>query len=612
MTDTVAPDDAASPPGTGSAPEAGERRDATEADTAQPEAPTAGAPPPSAGATPPEPAAPRTVGRAVVDRLAAAGARFAFTVPGESFLGLLDGMDEAGIRTIATRHEGAAAFMAAAASRLTGKPQLCLGTRAVGAANLAVGIHTARADSVPVVALVGQVRRAHRGRDAFQEADLAGSIGRLAKWAAEIDDPNSALSAVDEALARATEGRPGPVLLSFPEDVLDAQAPTGRTGPQRPPPAGPQTGPPAPEDVRAALHLLAASERGVILAGGGVLAANAGRRLLRLADALGIPVVAAWRRPDVVPNGHPLYLGMTGYAAAPTVLPRLLEADVVLVLGCRLSEVASFGYRIPARASRWIHVDLEPRRAGSTPPEPTLAMESDAGRFIDAALSTLRGGAIHAQARQGRLERAEADRRAFLDARIVDATPWDGPGVHPGRVITELGRALPPEAVITTDAGNFGGWAARGYRFRRSGTFLGPTSGAMGYGLPAAIAASLVLPRRPVVALAGDGGFAMTMVELETAVREGVAPVSIVFDNRRYGTIAMHQQREGRALAATELGPIDFAAAARALGGVGFTVERDDQFPDALREALASERPAVIHLMVDRRWVSVDEPAAAG
>lgn len=598
MTDAVAQDEAPEPeaaPGPGQV-------------AAQPEPATA-TPPAEAH---PEPTSPRTIGRSVVARLAAAGARFAFTVPGESFLGLLDGMEEAGIRLVATRHEGAAAFMAAATSRLTGKPQLCLGTRAVGAANLAIGIHTARADSVPMVALVGQVRRAYRGREAFQEADLAASIGRLAKWAAEVDDPRSALGIVDEALARATGGRPGPVFLSFPEDLLDARAANGRAGQRHASTLpGQPTAAPASDDVRAALRMLAASQRGVIIAGGGVLAANAGRRLLRLGDALGIPIVAAWRRPDVVPNGHPLYLGMAGYAAAPTVLPRLLEADVVLVIGCRLSEMTSFSYRVPPRDSRWIHVDLEPRRAAHGLSEPTIAIESDAGRFVDAALSTLRAGAIHAEARASRLERTEVDRRAFLDARIVDSTPWEGPGVHPGRVITELGRALAPDAVITTDAGNFGGWAARGYRFRRSGTFLGPTSGAMGYGLPAAIGASLVLPRRQVVALTGDGGFAMTMAELETAVREGVAPVTIVFDNRRYGTIAMHQQHEGRALAATELGPIDFAAAARALGAVGFTVERDDQFPDALREALAAQRPAVIHLMVDRRWVSVDEPAVA-
>lgn len=561
--------------------------------------------PPSAVETPR-----RTVGQAIAERLAAAGARFAFTVPGESFLGLLEGLEGAGVRIVATRHEGGAAFMAAAASRLMGKPQLCLGSRAVGAANLAIGIHAARADSVAMVAVVGQVRREHRGREAFQEADLVGSIGRLAKWAGEADDPLGALALIDQALARATEGRPGPVLVSVPEDLLDKMLPasTGTSRHRSPLPTAAAL-PPDPDAVRAALRTLASSKRGVIFAGGGVLAANAGRRLLRLADALALPVIAAWRRPDVVPNGHPLYLGMAGYAAPSTVLPRLLEADAVLVIGCRLSEVTTFGYQVPAAGSRWVHVDMEPRVGSAGLPPAAISIESDAGRFVDAAYSILRGAAIDAESRAQRMALAEEDRQAFTEARVVDTGDWDGPGVHPGRVITELGKALSPDAILTTDAGNFGGWAARGFRFRRAGTFLGPTSGAMGYGLPAAIAASLALPKRQVVALTGDGGFAMTMVELETAVREGVAPLVLVFDNQRYGTISMHQEREGRQVTGTLLGPIDFAAAARAFGADGHTVERDDELPDVLRDALASGRPSVIHLRLDPRWVSVDQPA---
>lgn len=549
-----------------------------------------------------------TVARAIADHLAAAGARFAFTVPGESFLPLLDGLTESGVRVVATRHESSAAFMALAATRLLGKPQLCLATRAVGAANLAIGIHTARADSVPLVALVGQVDCGKRGREAFQEVDLVNSIGRLAKWAVEPDDPRTCLSLVSEALDRALSGRPGPVLISVPQDLLDAGIPeSGGSHQPRRAQAGAQATVPETDDVRAALRLIGSSARGAILAGGGVLASNAGRRAMRLAEALGLPVISAWRRPDVVPNGHPLYLGMAGYGAAPTVLPRLMEADALLVLGCRLSEVTTFEYRIPGAQTRWVHVDLEPRTAGGGRGTPDLAITADAGRFVDAALLVLRGGVIDAEGRNSRLERAQSDRDAFVEARVVDGTPWDGPGVHPGRVIAELGRTLTPEAIITTDAGNFGGWAARGFRFRRAGTFLGPTSGAMGYGLPAAIGASLSLPRRQVVALCGDGGFAMTMAELETAVREGATPVALVFDNRRYGTIAMHQQQEGRALSGTELGTIDFAAVANGFGALGLHVSRDDEFPDALRQALDSGRPALIHLDVDPAWLSVDQ-----
>ena len=580
--------------------------------------PSAG--PESETAQPTASAAPRTVGRAIADRLAAAGARYAFTVPGESFLGLLDGLVEAGIEVVATRHEGGAAFMATAATQLTSKPQLCLATRAVGAANLAIGIHAARADSVPMIALVGQVPRRFRGRDAFQEADLAGSVGRLAKWAVEVDEPRRVEAALTEALQRAQAGRPGPVLISLPEDLLDMRAAGGGTtdGPRSSGAAAARSStatgavrPTAPDGdaARAVLRLMAASRRGVILAGAGVIRANASRRVLRLAEALGVPVIAGWRRPDVVPHGHPLYLGMAGYSSAATVRTRLMEADAILVLGSRLNEITTFGYTVPASSTRWAQVDLEPRQEGHGLTAPTIAVAADIGRFVDEALSLLRAGAIHAETRQARLQGATADREAYQAASIVDGGVWHGPGVHPGRVVTELRRQLSAEAIITVDAGNFGGWVHRGYRFRRAGTFLAPTSGAMGYGLPAAIAAALVHPRRQVVAMCGDGGFAMTMSELETAVRQGVAPIALVFDNRRYGTIRMHQDREGRPSDGTDLGAIDFAAAARSMGAHGISVDRDDQVPDAIGEALAAGRATVIHLTLDPAWVSVDEPA---
>jgi acetolactate synthase-1/2/3 large subunit len=477
-----------------------------------------------------------------------------------------------------------------------------LATRAVGAANAAIGIHTARQDSVPLVALIGQVKREFRGREAFQETDLATSIGSLALWAGEARDATDAVRLMGEGLRRQSRGRQGPILLSLPEDVLDELV-DGAAETSAAQPAGSADR----SAVRQVLHLLAASERGVILAGGGVLRARASKRLTALSEAMAVPVIAAWRRPDVFPNAHPNYLGMTGYWAAPTVRRRLLDADVMLVLGCRLSEVASFGYSVPAPATRWAHVDLEPRASGHGLSAPSLALAADAARFLDAAWSELRNAALDAEMR-GRRERGIAeDREAYLAASRVDEEPWDGPGVHPGRVITTLQRLLPSDSLISTDAGNFGGWAARGYRFMRPGTFVGPTSGAMGYGLPAAIAASLLRPDRPAVALCGDGGFAMTMSELETAVREHVRPIAIVFDNRQYGTIHMHQERDGHMVAGTDLGAIDFAAAARAFGASGYSVQSDSEFEPALVAALAGRAPAVIHLRLDPRWVSVDQ-----
>jgi len=548
-----------------------------------------------------------TAGRFVADALAAAGVRVAFTVPGESFLPLLDGLAAAGIRVVAARHEGAAGFMAAAHGALTGRPAAVVVTRAVGTANLAIALHAAQADSVPLIAIAGQVDRQARGREAFQEADLVAVFGSLCRWAREVRDVAALPGALDEALRRATTGRPGPVLLSLPEDLLDEPAPVdgGRiaTATVLGPPRAPE---PDPTTVRRILHLLLDARRPLIVAGAGVLRSRATADLVRFAEMVDVPVVAAWRRPDVFPNDHALYLGMSGYFAAPTVHPRLLEADALLVLGCRLNEVASHRWSVPAPGARWAHVDLEPLAARGNVRAPTIALVSDARTFVREARRALGGGVLAMESLERRRDANAADRLAYEAARVVDLAPWEGPGVHPGRVVAALGRLLPPDTIVTTDAGHFGGWAARGLWMRRPGTYLGPTAGAMGYGLPAAVAASLASPGRPVVALVGDGGLGMTVAELETAVREGARPVVLVFDNARYGTIRDHQDRRGLAPVATELGPVDWAAIAEGFGAAGVRVESDEAFEPALRAALASRRPTVLHLVVDRRWVSVD------
>jgi acetolactate synthase-1/2/3 large subunit len=549
---------------------------------------------------------PRTVGRLVADVLRAAGVRYAFTVPGESFLGLLEGLSAAGIRVVATRHEGAASFMAEAYGQLTGRPAACLATRAVGAANLAIGIHTARQNSTPMFVLVGQVERQFRGREAFQEVDQVGSFGRLAKWSAEPRDTAEVATALAEAVGQALGGRPGPVLLSLAEDLLDEEVPADLSVDVTRP------GPPRAEvpEVRAVLQLLASAERPVILAGAGVLRARTSSDLTRFAELLHVPVIAAWRRGDVISNDNALFLGMAGYGSPPSVRERLERADAMLVIGCRLNEVTTFGYRIPAPGVPWAHVDLAPREGRDGLEPPTIAVRSDARAFLRGAVQRLRGAVLHAGLVDARRAANERDRAAWELGSAVDGGDWSGPGIHPGRTIATLRRVLPDEAIVTTDAGNFGGWAARGFRLRRPGTFLGPTSGAMGYGLPAAIAAALVHRDRPVVALVGDGGLAMSMAELETAVREHARVVVLAFDNERYGTIRMHQERrEGGEPVGTDLGPIDFAAIARACGARGVRVDSDEEFEPALRQALAGDRATVIQLALDRRWVSVDEPA---
>jgi acetolactate synthase-1/2/3 large subunit len=595
---------------------------APEPEPAAPE-PEPAAPEPEPAAPQPEPAVPdgpRTVGRFIADALRIAGVRYAFTVPGESFLGLLEGMQAAGIRIIATRHEGGAAFMAEAHGQLTGRPAAAIGTRAVGAANLAIGIHTARQDSSPMFALVGQVDRALRGREAFQEIDQATTIGGLATHAVELTALADVPRMVGDAVRAALSGRPGPVLISIPEDLLDEELPAGtQLDTSRPAPARPE-----PDDLAAVLHFLAAAERPVILAGGGVLRARTSTDLIKLAELLRVPVVAGWRRADVVSNDHPLYLGMAGYGSAAVVRERLERADSILVIGCRLSEITSFGYAIPAEGQAWMHVDVEliSDRAGL--PAPARTVLTDARAFLRAAVVRLQEGVLEAGIADRRQATNAADRAAWEAATEPDSDVWSGPGVHPAHAVAALRRLIPDDAIIATDAGNFGLWVARHFRFRRPGTFLGPTSGAMGYGLPAAIAAALVHRDRVVVAIAGDGGFAMTMAELETAVREKAKVIAIVFDNERYGTIRMYQDRRnggaGRAdgaagadaAIATDLGPIDFAAIARACGARGIRVETDAAFEQALRQALANDSSTVIQVALDRGWVSPDRDFAAG
>jgi len=558
----------------------------------------------------PAPAGPRTVGRFIADALRAAGVRYAFTVPGESFLGLLEGLDAAGIRVVATRHEGAAAFMAEAHGQLTGRPAVALGTRAVGAANLAIGIHTALQDSSPMFAIVGQVDRPFRGREAFQEIDQAATIGGLARHAVEITATVDLASQIGDAVRAAIGTRPGPAFISVPEDLIDEIVPeemtldTSRPAPRRP----------EPDEVRSAIQLLAAARRPVILAGAGVLRARTSTELVRFAELLRVPVIASWRRGDVIPNDHPLYLGMAGYGSPTVVRERLEAADAILVLGSRLGEITTFGYRVPTTGQRWIHVDVEPLGERAGLPTPDATIRSDARTFLRAAVARLQQGVLDAASADARAATNVEDRASWESATGVGDETWTGPGVHPAIAVATARRILPDDAIITTDAGNFGLWIARHFRFRRPGTFLGPTSGAMGYGLPAAIAAALVHRERTVVAFAGDGGFAMTMAELETAVREKARVIAVVFDNERYGTIRMYQDRranEAPRAIATDLGPIDFAAIARAIGARGIRVETDAAFEQALRQAMANDRATVIQVAIDRGWVHPDEPFRA-
>jgi acetolactate synthase-1/2/3 large subunit len=548
-----------------------------------------------------QPDATITVGDALADGLVRAGVKIGFTVPGEPVLGLLESLAARHVRIVATRHESSASFMAGAVAQLTGRPALCIGTRSVGATNLAIGLHAARADSAAVIAIVGQVRSDVRGREAFGEMDLVRAFEPIVKWAHEIKDPAEAVPMLERAVAAATKGRPGPVLLSVPADVFDVRIPVPADVDPRPGSTRPEHhSEPDPMLVRKILHLIGDARRPLILAGAGVLRARSTDALVRFAETMRVPVISSWRRGDVFPNDHPLYLGMTGNGAPASVQARFEEADALLVLGSRLGEMTTYGYRLPGPDTSWAQVDIDPT---GLPHRTGLVLAADVGVFLRVAQRVLARAAFEAATLDQRTAANAADRQAFEAASAVDGDEWDGPGVHPGRVVATLARVLPAESIVTTDAGDFGTWLARGFRFPRPGTFVASTAGPMGYALPAAIGAVLARPGRLGVAVAGDGGFGMTMADLETAVRERVRVIAVVFDNGRYGAIARAQDNRGNgSRVATRLGPVDFAAIAEACGAMGITVRSDDEVEPALRKAMEAGRPAVLHLIMDPRW----------
>jgi acetolactate synthase-1/2/3 large subunit len=545
-----------------------------------------------------------TVGDTIAEGLAKAGVKMAFTVPGEGILGLLAGLAANHVRVVTVRHEASAALMATAVGQLTGRAAACIATTGPGAMNLAAGLQAARADSAPVIAIVGQVSRAFKGREAFQELDVVKVFEPLVKWAAEVKTLEEIPSALERAVAAATRGRPGPVLLAIPVDILGLAVPVGGSEVVAATAIHPDYhADPDPAAVRKVLHLLADARRPLILAGAGVLRARSTDALVRFATTMRVPVVTGWRRGDAFPNDSELYLGTTGPGASANVLTRIQEADALLVLGCRLGEMTTFGYRIPAVGTRWAQVDAEPRGVGFGH-RAEVVMAADVASFLRTSQRVLAHAAFDAASLDERTAANALDRAAYQVAAVVDTQPWSGPGVHPGRVVATLARILPQEAILTTDSGDFGEWAARGYRFNRPGTFLGSSAGPLGYGLPAAVAAALARPGRFAVALTGDGGFATTMAEMETAVRERAHVLAVVFDNGRAGR--SFRQAGPSSGASAGIGAMDFAAVAEACGALGISVRTDGEFEPALRRAMAAGRPALLHLTLDPRWTTPD------
>ncbi len=528
----------------------------------------------------------RTGGRLLVDQLVMQGCDRIFTVPGESFLAVLDALhDTPDIDLVTCRQEGGAAFMACADGTLTGRPGIAFVTRGPGATNASIGVHVAMQDSRPMILFIGDVDRATRDREAFQEVDFAAMFAPLAKWAARIDDAARIPEYVARAYAMAINGRPGPVVLALPEDMLlDRVDAIDRPRVER------LARPADPIAMGKLAALLDAAERPVAIVGGADWDDGAARDIADWAARSGVPVVAAFRRQDAVANDCPVYAGNLGYGPGPALVERVRAADLLLVIGARLGEATTDGYTLvtPDHPGQLlVHVHPEARELGMVY-RTDLPICAGMADFADA---------LHAIDMPPRAEGAEAH------AQWRDwSTPASRDGVtfDLGPCVAAMRDALPADTIICNGAGNYSGWWHRYWHYAGPGTQLAPTAGAMGYGLPAAIAAALRHPGRSVVALAGDGCFLMNGQELATAVQYGADILIVIVDNGGYGTIRMHQEREfpGR-IAGTTLANPDFAALARAYGAWAATIERTDQFAPALAEAQARRGVRVLHCRTD-------------
>jgi acetolactate synthase-1/2/3 large subunit len=534
-----------------------------------------------------------TGGQALVECLRREGVKHVFGVPGESYLGALDAFyDAPEIRLITNRQEGGACFMAEAYAKATRDVGVCFVTRGPGATNASIGVHCADQDSTPLVLFVGQVPRANRGREAFQEVDYERFFGSLAKWVVEVNSAAQIPEVVPRAFHLARSGRPGPVVVSLPEDVLveAAQVRFGEPYPRT-------VAHPDPQAIQELAQRITAVRKPVLIVGGGVQYARARAPLVRVAEQFALPVVTSWRRMDAFPNSHPHYAGNlnSGRSSAQDLVR---EADLVVAVGDRLSEMTTMDYRLFPPGQPLAQVDIDPRVIGRNF-APALAVVSDARLALEALLE-------HSpkQTDPARVPWIEAWHRKFLET----STPLDRPSTlaSADRVMRDLNEIAPKDAIYTVDAGNFSAWVHRFIRYDAEDSFFGPTVGSMGYGIPAAIAAKLAHPQRVVIGTCGDGGFMMTLQELATAVQYGINVIQLVFNNGSYGTIRMHQERDypGRTVG-TELRNPDFAALARAFGAEGFTVRANGEFAPAFKQALACGKPTVIDIHTDLEQIAI-------
>ncbi len=529
-----------------------------------------------------------TAAHALVDQLIVHGVDHVFCVPGESYLSVLDGFYERSLATTVFRNEGGAAMAADAYAKATGRPGVCFVTRGPGAANAFAGVHVARHDSDPLILFIGQVKRSLKDRDAFQEMDYRTMFCGQAKWVAEIDDARRVAEYLSRAFHVACGGRPGPVVLSLPKDMLEESTPTILSPRYREVETAPDD-----EDLKRLAALIEEAARPLLLLGGTRWDEEACRHVADFADAFDLPVATSYRRLPLFDSLHRCYAGDLGLNANPLLVERVMQSDLVILLGGRLGEVPSQGYRlfdIPTPRANLVHVYPQAEEFGRLY-TPTLAIHASPRPFAR-ALRTLRAP----RTRPWREQAGEAHEEYLA----FSSTVLPSTNVDLARVMIWLRENLPADAVLCNGAGNYASWIHRYYRFRRFATHIAPTSGTMGYGVPAAVAIQRLYPEKLVISLAGDGDFLMNGQEFATAVQYSLPIIFIVCDNESYGTIRMHQERDFPCrVIATDLVNPDFAAYARAFGGFGSRVERTEDFADAFAEARASGQPSIIHLKVD-------------
>ncbi|AGW90497.1 thiamine pyrophosphate protein [Ralstonia pickettii DTP0602] len=539
----------------------------------------------------------RTGGRVLVDALCLHGADRIYCVPGESFLDVLDALhDQPAIDLVVCKHEGAAANMAEADGKLTGRPGICFVTRGPGATHASIGVHIAAQDSTPMILFVGQIARQHVGREAFQEVDYVAMFGGMAKWVAQIDDPARIPELVARAFQCATSGRPGPVVLALPEDVLDGLCECADAAPYQP-----VTASPSQEDAQSLRAALAGAERPLVIAGGAGWTAQAAEDFAAFIKAWNLPVACAFRRQDVFDNRDEHYAGHLSLGVNPRLAQRVRDADLILAFGTRLGDIATDGYQLlepPRPRQRLVHVHAD---------------SAELGRVYQAELA-IQAGIVPGTRMLAALGAPESPRwaqwtRAARADHVAFATPVAPNaqlrGVNLNKVMQHLDQTLPDDAILSNGAGNYTVWLHRFFAYRQPRTELASTCGAMGYGLPAAIAAKLRNPEQTVVCFAGDGCFLMYPQELATAAEAGANVIVVLVNNGMYGTIRMHQEKRypGR-VSGTGIRNPDFVAMARACGAWAERVEHADAFAGAFERANAAGTPALIELVTDPRQIT--------